>query len=263
MDRCRRRGDCRRRQQPVALTTTTAAIRGCWGGDPPSSDARPCRCRDWSGWPPALRVAWGGAGGGSPCRTAADAVDDDADNNGHIDDVRADGIVFDNGDDDDLGREQGRRRQQHGHLGGGRDSSRPYDKDGGDDGNNDEGDMDNDGGGDDDYDIDDVDNDDNNDGLTSAVPPIRGNNQLMSTVWGGVGKREGRFWGTEGQKRVEVEVIRWRSFHLHSINSKSTFCPPQSRRGTITYSACVLGVRLHYQCHGKHVVTRLKWASTI
>ena len=93
------------------------------------------------------------------------------------------------------------------------ESSRPYDKDGGDDGNIDKGDMEDDGGGDDDYDIDDVDNDDDDngqwddddamatttmerrqsdgDGLTSAVPPIRGNNQLMSTGWGGVDEREG------------------------------------------------------------------------
>ena len=42
------------------------------------------------------------------------------------------------------------------------------------------------------------------------------------------------------------------------INSKSTFRPPQSRKGIITYSACVLGVKLHYRCHGKHVVTELK-----
>ena len=44
------------------------------------------------------------------------------------------------------------------------------------------------------------------------------------------------------------------------INSKSTFCPPQSRKGTITYSACVLGVRLRYRRHGKHIVTELKRA---
>ena len=44
----------------------------------------------------------------------------------------------------------------------------------------------------------------------------------------------------------------------HKINSKSTFCPPQSGKGTITNSACVLGVRLHYPRHGKHVVTELK-----
>jgi hypothetical protein len=44
------------------------------------------------------------------------------------------------------------------------------------------------------------------------------------------------------------------------INSKSNFCPPQSRKGTGTYSACVLGIRLCYWCHGAHVVTELKWA---
>ena len=48
-----------------------------------------------------------------------------------------------------------------------------------------------------------------------------------------------------------------------TINSKSTFHPPQSRRGTITYSACVLGVRLRYRRHGEHVVTELKWAKSI
>ena len=55
------------------------------------------------------------------------------------------------------------------------------------------------------------------DGLASAVPPIRGNNQLMSTVWGGVDEREGRFGGTEGQKRVEVEAIGWRSFAVEGM----------------------------------------------
>jgi hypothetical protein len=44
------------------------------------------------------------------------------------------------------------------------------------------------------------------------------------------------------------------------INFKSTFHPPQSRKGTITYSTCVLGIRLRYRRHGKHVVTELKWA---
>ncbi len=40
----------------------------------------------------------------------------------------------------------------------------------------------------------------------------------------------------------------------HKINSKSTFRTPQSRKGTITYSTCDLGVRLHYWRQGKHVV---------
>ena len=42
------------------------------------------------------------------------------------------------------------------------------------------------------------------------------------------------------------------------INSQSTFRPPQSGKGTITDFACVLGVRLRYRRHGKHVVTELK-----
>ena len=33
------------------------------------------------------------------------------------------------------------------------------------------------------------------DGLASAVPPIQGSNQLMSTVWGGVNQKEGQFRG--------------------------------------------------------------------
>ncbi len=44
------------------------------------------------------------------------------------------------------------------------------------------------------------------------------------------------------------------------INSKSTFRPPQSGKGTITDSACALGVRLRYRRHGKHIVTELKRA---
>jgi hypothetical protein len=91
------------------------------------------------------------------------------------------------------------------------------------------------------------------DGLASAVPPIRGNNQLMLTVWGGVDERERRFWGTQGQKRVEVEAIGWRSLHLHSTNSKSTFHTPQSGKRMGSYSACVLGVRLCYRRHAEHV----------
>ncbi len=44
------------------------------------------------------------------------------------------------------------------------------------------------------------------------------------------------------------------------INSKSTFCPSQRRKGTGTYSACILGIRLHYWCHGAPVVKELKLA---
>jgi len=45
-----------------------------------------------------------------------------------------------------------------------------------------------------------------------------------------------------------------------TTNSKSTFHPPQRRKDTTTYSVCILGVRLHYRRHGKHVVTELKRA---
>jgi hypothetical protein len=61
------------------------------------------------------------------------------------------------------------------------------------------------------------------------------------------------FGGGGRQKRVEVEEIVWRSLHLHSINSKCTFRPPQCRERTGTYSACVLGVRLCYRRHGDRV----------
>ena len=90
--------------------------------------------------------------------------------------------------------------------------------------------------------------------LTIAAPPIRGNNLLLSRVWGGVNEREGQFWRGGRQKRVEVEEIEWRSLHLHSINSKPTFRPPQCRERTGTYSTCVLGVRLCYRRHGDHVI---------
>jgi hypothetical protein len=75
----------------------------------------------------------------------------------------------------------------------------------------------------------------------------------MWTVWGGGDEREGRFGGIEPQKRVEVELIEWRSVDLHSINSKSTFPPPQGNKHMGTYSACILGVRLRYRRHGKNI----------
>ncbi len=49
-----------------------------------------------------------------------------------------------------------------------------------------------------------------------------------------------------------MELIEWRSIDLHSINSKSTFRPPQSSKHTVSYSACILGVRLRYRRHGEH-----------
>jgi hypothetical protein len=55
------------------------------------------------------------------------------------------------------------------------------------------------------------------DGLASAVTPIQGNNQLMSTVWGGVVERKGRFWGDGTAEKVEVESIGW--WYLSSTQS--------------------------------------------
>jgi hypothetical protein len=78
----------------------------------------------------------------------------------------------------------------------------------------------------------------------------------QSTNVGSLGRRRQKrraMGGKEPQKRVEVELIEWRSVDLHSINSKSTFCPSKGDKHMGTYSACVLGVRLHYQRHGKHV----------
>ena len=72
------------------------------------------------------------------------------------------------------------------------------------------------------------------------------------TVWGGGDEREGQFGGIEPQKIVKVELIEWRSIDLHSIDFKSTFHLPQSGNHTVPYSACILGVRLHYWRHGKH-----------
>ncbi len=43
------------------------------------------------------------------------------------------------------------------------------------------------------------------------------------------------------------------------INSESTFCPSQSRKGTGTYFACILEIRLRYWCHGADIVKELKW----
>ena len=87
------------------------------------------------------------------------------------------------------------------------------------------------------------------DGLASAVPPIRGNNQLMSTVWGGVVEREGRFWGDGTAEKCRGGVDWVVAFELHSINSKPTFRSPQCRKRTGNYSAYVLGVTLRYRRH--------------
>ena len=51
--------------------------------------------------------------------------------------------------------------------------------------------------------------------LASAMPPIKGNNQLIWTVWGGGDEREGQSGGMEPQKRMEVELIEWGSIDPH------------------------------------------------
>ncbi len=90
--------------------------------------------------------------------------------------------------------------------------------------------------------------------LASAAAPIQDDNQLMWTNFGGWDKREVQFGGIEPQKRVKVESIEWRSIDHHSIDSKSTFSPPQSGKHMGTYSACLLlEVRLCYQRHSKHI----------
>jgi hypothetical protein len=73
------------------------------------------------------------------------------------------------------------------------------------------------------------------------------------TVWERGDKREGLFGGVKPQKRFKVELIEWRSVDLYSTNYKSIFRPPQGGKHMGTYSACFLGVRLHYRRHGKHV----------
>ncbi len=60
-------------------------------------------------------------------------------------------------------------------------------------------------------------------------------------------------WGDRTSDKIKVELIEWRSLDLHSINSKSIFHPPQGSKHMGTYSACILGVRLRYQRHGKHI----------
>ncbi len=50
------------------------------------------------------------------------------------------------------------------------------------------------------------------------------------------------------------------SAHLRSAWQQKPGVMLRYAKDTITYSACVLGVRLRYRRHGKHVVTELKRA---
>jgi hypothetical protein len=61
--------------------------------------------------------------------------------------------------------------------------------------------------------------------LASAAPSIQGNNQLMWTVLGGWDKREGQFGGTETQKWVKVELIKWRLISTQSIQNQPSSHP--------------------------------------
>jgi len=107
------------------------------------------------------------------------------------------------------------------------DDNNANDNDGGA-GDNDDGEVEHEGGDNDDNDDDDnvnidVVKDDDDDGTTAmrtngqqqcdgdgqpatrrtlaiTAPPTRGNNQLMLTVWGGVDKRGGQFWGGATEK---------------------------------------------------------------
>jgi len=143
------------------------------------------------------------------------------------------------------------------------DDNDANDNDGGD-GDNDYGEVEHDGGDDDNNDDDDdviidvvEDNDDNGTATMRWRRAPRHPSEAtinLCTQFGEESTRERyNFFGGGQQKRVEVEEIEWRSLHLHSINSKPTFRPPQCRERTGTYSACVLGVRLRYRCHGDHV----------
>jgi hypothetical protein len=88
--------------------------------------------------------------------------------------------------------------------------------------------------------------------MAGFCTPIRRQQSTNEAVWVEGDKREDNSWGWATEK-VKVEAIWWRSLDLHSIKSKSTFCPLQSRKSTGTYYTYILGVRLSYWHHGKHV----------
>jgi hypothetical protein len=87
--------------------------------------------------------------------------------------------------------------------------------------------------------------------LVSAVPPIRGNSQLMLIV---VGERRQERGTIVGDRMTEngrgggdlVEI-----FELHKITSLPYFHAPRSIERTGTYFTCVLGVQLRCQRHGQ------------
>ncbi len=72
--------------------------------------------------------------------------------------------------------------------------------------------------------------------------------------------KEGKICGADDGDDDDIDDDDGENDEDQKINSKSTFCPSQSKRGTGTYSTCVLGIRLRYWCHGAHVVKELKRA---
>ena len=131
-----------------------------------------------------MRVAWGGAGGGSPCRAPANTAASNDKDNGHIGNIQADGVVKDDSNDDNLDNDDNKEGEDE--NGDDNDNntvisgeaataaSCPDDKDGSNNGNNDKGDVDSNGGGNDDYDIDDVDDDNNDNGTITMQWQRRG-----------------------------------------------------------------------------------------
>jgi len=86
--------------------------------------------------------------------------------------------------------------------------------------------------------------------LASAAPPIRDNNQLMVIVGGGRQKR-GTVVGDRMTEKGRGGGDLVETFDLHKITSLPNFRAPKSSEWIVTYSACVLSVRLCCQRHGQ------------
>ena len=89
--------------------------------------------------------------------------------------------------------------------------------------------------------------------LVSAVPPIRGNNQLMLIVVGERRQERGTIVGDRMTEKGRGGGDLVETFELHEITSLPYFRAPRSSERTGTYSACVLGVRLRCQRHDQLV----------
>jgi hypothetical protein len=89
--------------------------------------------------------------------------------------------------------------------------------------------------------------------LASAVPPIRGNNQLMLIVVGGRIKERGTIVGDRMTENGRGGGDLVETFELHKITSLPYFQALWSSERTRTYFTCVLDVRLRCQRHGQLV----------